>query len=122
MSLWLTSLGDHNYNAHPLRSPIAQLVEQMTVNHWVPGSSPGRGAKLRLARSGNAITPKRHPQATANLRKQNRDGPTHRCVKAVLNTKSTLVIRWRKAGTISSRSLSTLLRVAFVPSLFAWAE
>ena len=29
-------------------SPIAQLVEQMTVNHWVPGSSPGRGAKFRL--------------------------------------------------------------------------
>ena len=25
-------------------SAIAQLVEQMTVNHWVPGSSPGRGA------------------------------------------------------------------------------
>jgi hypothetical protein len=24
------------------------LVEQMTVNHWVPGSSPGRGAKFRL--------------------------------------------------------------------------
>ena len=25
-------------------SPIAQLVEQMTVNHWVAGSSPARGA------------------------------------------------------------------------------
>ena len=25
-------------------SPIAQLVEQMTVNHWVRGSSPRRGA------------------------------------------------------------------------------
>ena len=25
-------------------SPIAQLVEQMTVNHWVTGSSPVRGA------------------------------------------------------------------------------
>ena len=30
-----------------LNSPIAQLVEQVTVNHWVPGSSPGRGAKLK---------------------------------------------------------------------------
>ena len=28
-------------------SPVAQLVEQMTVNHWVPGSSPGRGAKYQ---------------------------------------------------------------------------
>ena len=27
--------------------PIAQLVEQMTVNHWVAGSSPARGASLR---------------------------------------------------------------------------
>src|SRR5690606_36706571 len=27
-------------------SAIAQSVEQMTVNHWVPGSSPGRGAKF----------------------------------------------------------------------------
>ena len=26
-------------------SSIAQLVEQMTVNHWVAGSSPARGAK-----------------------------------------------------------------------------
>ena len=25
-------------------SAIAQLVEQVTVNHLVPGSSPGRGA------------------------------------------------------------------------------
>src|SRR5690606_40901333 len=24
-----------------------QSVEQMTVNHWVPGSSPGRGAKFK---------------------------------------------------------------------------
>ena len=28
-------------------SAIAQLVEQMTVNHWVPGSSPGRGASFK---------------------------------------------------------------------------
>jgi hypothetical protein len=27
-------------------SPIAQLVEQVTVNHWVGGSSPSRGANL----------------------------------------------------------------------------
>ena len=26
-------------------SPVAQLVEQMTVNHWVGGSSPSQGAK-----------------------------------------------------------------------------
>ena len=25
-------------------SPVAQLVEQVTVNHWVGGSSPSRGA------------------------------------------------------------------------------
>ena len=30
-------------------SPIAQLVEQMTVNHWVAGSSPARGAMLTVA-------------------------------------------------------------------------
>tara|TARA_Y100000813_G_scaffold181941_1_gene151304 strand:- start:262 stop:363 length:102 start_codon:yes stop_codon:yes gene_type:complete len=28
-----------------LRSALAQLVEQMTVNHWVAGSSPAGGAK-----------------------------------------------------------------------------
>ena len=27
-----------------MSSPIAQLVEQMTVNHWVAGSSPAWGA------------------------------------------------------------------------------
>ena len=32
-------------------SPIAQLVEQMTVNHWVAGSSPARGAMLTVAQS-----------------------------------------------------------------------
>ena len=25
-------------------SPVAQLVEQVTVNHWVGGSNPSRGA------------------------------------------------------------------------------
>gem|GEM_PF-6903940 len=25
-------------------SPVAQLVEQVAVNHWVAGSSPARGA------------------------------------------------------------------------------
>ena len=39
-----------NGSVHPSEtetpcSAIAQSVEQMTVNHWVPGSSPGRGAK-----------------------------------------------------------------------------
>ena len=29
----------------PINSSIAQLVEQMTVNHWVPGSNPTQGAK-----------------------------------------------------------------------------
>ena len=33
-----------------LNSPIAQLVEQLTVNQWVPGSSPGRGAKQNESR------------------------------------------------------------------------
>ena len=32
-------------------SPIAQLVERRTVNPQVPGSSPGRGATSRAARS-----------------------------------------------------------------------
>ena len=31
----------------PVYFPIAQLVEQTTVNRSVPGSSPGRGANLR---------------------------------------------------------------------------
>ena len=30
-------------------SPIAQLVEQVAVNHWVAGSSPARGAMLTVA-------------------------------------------------------------------------
>src|SRR5690606_10632895 len=40
---------------HPLEvaptasSPIAQLVERVTVNHHVPGSSPGRGAPEKPA-------------------------------------------------------------------------
>ena len=32
-----------------MSSPIAQLVEQMTVNHWVAGSSPAWGASRILA-------------------------------------------------------------------------
>ncbi len=33
--------------AHTLiNSALAQLVEQMTVNHWVAGSSPAGGANL----------------------------------------------------------------------------
>ena len=28
-------------------SALAQLVEQMTVNHWVAGSSPASGAKFK---------------------------------------------------------------------------
>src|SRR5690606_15563491 len=46
---------------HPLEvaptasSPIAQLVERVTVNHHVPGSSPGRGAEKRpVSRFGGA--------------------------------------------------------------------
>jgi hypothetical protein len=30
-----------------MSSPIAQLVEQMTVNHWVAGSSPAWGASRK---------------------------------------------------------------------------
>ena len=30
-------------------SALAQLVEQMTVNHWVAGSSPAGGAKQKRA-------------------------------------------------------------------------
>ena len=38
-------------------SQIAQSVEQMTVNHWVGGSSPSLGAKNIEAwqRSGNSL-------------------------------------------------------------------
>jgi hypothetical protein len=32
-------------------SALAQLVEQMTVNHWVAGSSPAGGAKYRKPRT-----------------------------------------------------------------------
>lgn len=35
----------NSFSIRILNSPIAQLVEQLTVNQWVPGSSPGRGAK-----------------------------------------------------------------------------
>jgi hypothetical protein len=31
-------------------SALAQLVEQMTVNHWVAGSSPAGGAKQKKGR------------------------------------------------------------------------
>ncbi len=34
----------HSFSIRSLYSPVAQLVEQLTVNQWVPGSSPGRGA------------------------------------------------------------------------------
>ena len=30
-------------------SDVAQLVEQMTVNHWVAGSSPAIGARFQKA-------------------------------------------------------------------------
>ena len=42
----LDQIDPNQYDALHLRgcSPIAQLVEQMTVNHWVAGSSPARGA------------------------------------------------------------------------------
>ena len=35
-------------------SPIAQLVEQMTVNHRVAGSSPARGANVDGSSNGRA--------------------------------------------------------------------
>jgi hypothetical protein len=33
-------------------SPVAQSVEQVTVNHWVGGSNPSGGAKNREAYNG----------------------------------------------------------------------
>ena len=33
----------------PTYSVLAQLVEQMTVNHWVAGSSPADGANFALS-------------------------------------------------------------------------
>jgi hypothetical protein len=39
----------------PLRSsPVAQLVEQVTVNHRVAGSIPARGAIILLSEGGGA--------------------------------------------------------------------
>ena len=35
----------HDYSA------LAQLVEQMTVNHWVAGSSPAGGATFEFDRT-----------------------------------------------------------------------
>ena len=35
---------------HQIYSSIAQLVEHLTVNQVVPGSRPGRGAKLCISR------------------------------------------------------------------------
>ena len=42
-----------------MSSPIAQLVEQMTVNHWVAGSSPAWGASRisQLASPIHSINP-----------------------------------------------------------------
>jgi hypothetical protein len=34
---------------HLLVASVAQLVEQLTLNQLVPGSSPGRGTSLRAA-------------------------------------------------------------------------
>jgi hypothetical protein len=31
-----------------LNSPVAQLAEQVAVNHWVAGSNPARGVKYHL--------------------------------------------------------------------------
>lgn len=36
----------HHFQHGSHRSALAQSVEQMTVNHWVAGSSPAGGAKL----------------------------------------------------------------------------
>ena len=38
---WEIPVEEGNYN-----SALAQLVEQMTVNHWVAGSSPAGGANI----------------------------------------------------------------------------
>ena len=47
-------------------SPIAQLVEQMTVNHWVRGSSPRRGANYSPLYSG-LFYANRHRQSRKSL-------------------------------------------------------
>ena len=36
----------HHFHRGSHRSALAQSVEQMTVNHWVAGSSPAGGAKF----------------------------------------------------------------------------
>ena len=38
------------YNVLTDCARLAQLVEQMTVNHWVVGSSPSTGAKKEILR------------------------------------------------------------------------
>jgi hypothetical protein len=37
----------HHFLNGSHRSALAQSVEQMTVNHWVAGSSPAGGAKIK---------------------------------------------------------------------------
>ena len=53
LSKHLDPLPLNQYDSRLLKycSLIAQLVEQMTVNHWVPGSSPGQGAISTLLKS-----------------------------------------------------------------------
>jgi hypothetical protein len=40
-----SAASDYYKRPNQFNSPIAQSVEQVTVNHWVAGSSPARGAK-----------------------------------------------------------------------------
>ena len=44
----LDRIGQPQYHAVLVNSLIAQLVERRTVNPQVPGSSPGRGARISL--------------------------------------------------------------------------
>src|SRR5690606_490144 len=45
----------HHFQQGSHRSALAQSVEQMTVNHWVAGSSPAGGAKILKAVSNHGF-------------------------------------------------------------------
>ena len=54
-------MGGFSFSQNIFRSPIAQLVEQLTVNQWVAGSSPAGGANINECRNNMGIMKKQLP-------------------------------------------------------------
>lgn len=55
-----------------LHSPVAQSVEQVTVNHWVGGSSPSRGVEINKRKaSGRDAMKMEHPGLRQALAQEN---------------------------------------------------